>query len=297
MYAIWNLTDACPWNCALCCMSSKRRKDRKELTSQEKLKVLKDLVKNNIKIDFSGGDPLFYKDDFKIVERALDLLEKENINVSITGCNFTDAKLKLLKRVGKVEVSIDNIPGEKNPFRPDGFNLSAISLLKKLVENSIFCSAVTTLYPDTIGKDRLRNLYQFLCDKGIPKWNILQFYPVGRGFNFPELILNENQLIDIMDFLDSLNGPTKIAFQHSLRILRGEYKCHAAVKAIGILPDGTVVSCSWALDKNSRPLSSFEIGKLPENKLSDIIERAVTEKRYSERCDYCRTIRYLEEES
>lgn len=295
MYAIWNLTDACPWNCALCCMSSKRKKDKNELTSEEKLKVLRELVKNGIKIDFSGGDPLFYEDDFEVVEEALNLLEKENVDVSITGCNFTNAKLELLKKVGKVEVSIDNVPGEKNPFRPSGFNLSAINLLEKLVKNDIFCSAVTTLYPNTIGEDRLRNLYRFLCDKNIPKWNILRFYPVGRGSNFPELTLNESHLIKIMDFLDSLKGSTKIAFQHSLRILRGEYKCHAAVKAIGILPDGTVVSCGWALDENSRPLPGFKIGKLPEGKLGDIIEKATTEKGYAERCGYCRTIRYLEE--
>ncbi|MCK5510732.1 hypothetical protein KAI65_04305 [Candidatus Parcubacteria bacterium] len=104
----------------------------------------------------------------------------------------------------------------------------------------------------------------------------------------------DNELLSVMDFLDSLSGYTKIVFQHSLRILRGDYKCHASNKAIGILPDGIVVACGWALDSNSRPLPGFKLGKLPEDDFVAMLKRAQDELGYGNRTDYCRALKSLD---
>ena len=298
MYAIWNLTDVCPWNCAFCCMSAKNLNAnslRDKLDIRKKIKILKILAANGVKIDFSGGDPLFRHEDFTVVEEATKILPKEKIDVSMTGYEFNKKKLHLLKKVGKVEISIDNVPGEVNPFRPKEFNFSAISTLETIAKEGIFCSAVTTLYPHTANKESLKKLFELLCEKMIPKWNILRFYPVGRGVKLSNLNLAEKELIEIMDFLDLLNGSTEIALQHSLRILRGEYQCHAAVKSIGILPDGTISACGWGLDENSRPLPCFELGKLPKDSLDNTLKKAREKMGYEERMGYCRIMKYLKE--
>jgi len=83
MDVIWNLTRACPWDCAICCVSalhvcdttaeyiySKQKENGKKLTLAEKLTVLKSLVDRDFEIDFSGGDPLYYNEDFRVVEQA-----------------------------------------------------------------------------------------------------------------------------------------------------------------------------------------------------------------------------------
>ncbi|MDD5528066.1 MAG: radical SAM protein [Patescibacteria group bacterium] len=299
MYAIWNLTNVCPWNCSFCCMSAVGSKNithqTKLLNFDEKMDVLRILASNNVKIDFSGGDPLFYSDDFSIVEEATKLLPKEMIDVSMTGVDFTQRKLSLVKKVGKVEVSIDNPPGTLNKFRPAGFNISAIAVLEKMAKEGIFCSGVTTLYPETVKKENLLAVYELLCEKKVPKWNILRYYLVGRGSNLSELELSEEELLRTMDFLDSFKGFTEIAFQHSLRILRGQYRCHAANKSIGILPDGIVIACGWALDGNSRPLRGFKLGKLPQDDFGGIIERAKNKLGYGECKNVCRIISYLKE--
>jgi MoaA/NifB/PqqE/SkfB family radical SAM enzyme len=297
MYIIWNLTDICPWDCVFCCMSAKNKgninSDKKVLSHTKKMEILRILATKDVKIDFSGGDPLFYPEDFLMIEEATRLLSKEKIDVSMTGCDFNAKKLKLIKNVGKVEISIDNVPGEVNQFRPTGFNYSAIKTLKVLVREGIFCSAVTTLYPNTIKEKRLKKLYELLCRVGVPQWNILRFYPVGRGASLSGLNIAEKKLLEIMDFLDSLSGSTEIVFQHSLRLLRGEYQCHAAVKSIGILPDGTVVACGWALDKNSHPLSGFKLGQLPDDDFDDMLKRAREEMGYEERKKICRIMTHL----
>ena len=298
MYAIWNLTNICPWSCSFCCMSAVKAEkinyQSNLLSIDTKLKILQILASNNVKIDFSGGDPLFFSDDFFIVEEAIKLMPKEMIDISITGVNFTSEKLALVKKVGKVEVSIDNVPGALNRFRPTGFNSSAISILEEMAKEGVFCSGVTTLYPGTSERDNLSAVYELLCKKRIPKWNILRYYLVGRGSKLSELAIPEDELLSIMDFLDSFNGFTEIAFQHSLRILRGQYRCHAANKSIGILPDGTVIACGWALDENSKPLPGFELGKLPKNDFPTILE-VVNKLGYGESRDTCRIVTYLKE--
>ena len=83
MDVIWNLTRACPWDCAICCVSafhvcntteqlvySEAKERGEELTLAEKLTVLKTLTDRNFDIDFSGGDSLYYDEDFRVVEQA-----------------------------------------------------------------------------------------------------------------------------------------------------------------------------------------------------------------------------------
>lgn len=266
----------------------------KNLNFSEKVRVLEILASHNIKIDFSGGDPLYNPEDFAIVEKATEIMPRDSIDVSMTGVDFNEKKLTLLKKVGKVEISIDNIPEDFNRFRPKGFNLSAINILKILVKENVFCSAVTTLYPLSANKNNLKRLYNFLCINKVPKWNILRFYPVGRGLKLSNLYIDDEKTLELMDFLDSLKGgETEIIFQHSLRILRGEYQCHAAIKSLGILPSGIVTACGWALDKNINPLPNFCLGKLPEDDFDVILKRAQTDLGYDERRSYCRILNHL----
>ena len=185
MYAIWNLTNVCPWNCSFCSMSAKGANSQNNinvLTLNEKMKVLRILADNNVKIDFSGGDPLYYPDDFSVVETATKILSPEMIDVSMTGVDFNSSKLALIKKVGKVEISIDNPPNATNKYRPKGFNSSVILILERIVKAGIFCSGVTTLYLETASKDNLKALYNLLCAKKIPKWNIFRYYLAGKGF-------------------------------------------------------------------------------------------------------------------
>ena len=79
MYAIWNLTKVCPWDCSFCCMSAIKVgqvNGGESLNSSEKIKVLEILATHKMKIDFSGGDPLYNPEDFAIVERAVEIMPR-----------------------------------------------------------------------------------------------------------------------------------------------------------------------------------------------------------------------------
>lgn len=307
MDVIWNLTRACPWDCAICCVSgfhvcntteyivqSAQKEKGKELTLAEKLTVLKILADKDFEIDFSGGDPLYYDEDFRIVEQATRWLPARKIGVSMTGSKITDAKLELLKKISVVEFTLDNLPEIENPFRPRGYNLASIIAMKKCIAAGIKTRAVTVLCPATITEKNLESVYRWLCENNIPEWELLRFYPVGRAVKFIEIIPSNSEYLKTMKFLRGLRGFTKIFFQHSLRILEGTVKCSAVVDSIGILPDGQVTACAWAIDENCYPLKGFYLGKLPEDDLDEILDNARRILEYSERAKFCRTVAYIQ---
>jgi len=307
MDVIWNLTRACPWDCAICCVSgfhvcntteylvqSGAKEKGEELTLAEKLTVLKILADRDFEIDFSGGDPLYYDEDFRIVEQATRWLPSRKIGVSMTGSKITDAKLELLKKISVVEFTLDNLPEIENPFRPRGYNLASMVAMKKCITAGIKTRTVTVLYPVTMTEKNLESVYHWLCENGILEWELLRFYPVGRATKLAELTPSNQEYLKAMKFLRGLHGFTKIFFQHSLRILEGIVKCPAVIDSIGILPDGQVIACAWAIDKNCRPFKGFCLGKLPEDDLDEILKKAVKIPDYSERTKFCRTITHIQ---
>ncbi len=307
MYAIWNLTNKCPWDCKFCCVSAKKstitgkvvsleQSVFKELDLETKLEILSQLIVNGIKIDFSGGDPLYFEDDYVVIGKAIEKLPKSMVNVSTTGASFNDRKLGILRKVGKVEMTLDNLGGSDNPYRPKGYNESSMQALKKLASAGIRCSAVTILYPFTMTKYNLLSLHGWLCKNNISQWDILKFSTVGRGTGHNNLVVSNDEYLEMMQFIESLGGPIRIAFQHSLRVLAGNYTCHAAHESIGILPDGTAVSCAWALDQDGKPLDGFYLGKLPEDNLGDILKKALESLAYKNRQATCRILDYQNRE-
>lgn len=304
MYAIWNLTNKCPWDCKFCCVSAKQatiaskkagleQPAYEELGLESKMEILSQLIENGIKIDFSGGDALYFEDDYAVIGKAVECLPKNMINVSTTGVVFNKRKFDMLTRVGKVEMTLDNLDSVANPWRPKGYNTASMRALKKLAAAGIRCSAVTILYPLTAARENLASLHRWLCENRIPQWDILKFSPVGRGSQYADLILPDKEYLETMQFVERLGGPIRIAFQHSLRALAGKCACRAARETIGILPDGVVVSCAWALDHEGRPLNGFCLGKLPEEKLSGILKRALDSPAYKNRPSSCRILDYL----
>jgi len=307
MDVIWNLTRACPWDCKICCVSafhicnttkhiiqSREKEIGRELTLPEKLAVLKILADKGFEIDFSGGDPLYYDEDFRVVEQATRWLPARKISVSMTGSKITDVKLELLKKVGEAEFTLDNLPQRENPFRPRGYNLASMIAMKKCIAAGIKTRAITVLYSATISKENLESVYRWLCENNIPEWELLRFYPVGRAAKLVEITPSNSEYLNAMNFLRGLRGFTRIFFQHSLRILEGSIKCPAVINSIGIFPDGQVTACAWAIDENCCPFREFRLGKLPEDDLDEILDKARKIPEYSERTRFCRTIAYVE---
>lgn len=310
MDVIWNLTRICPWNCAICCIAAihahemtkfhlkKTQKDYgMELSFAEKIQILKDLCREGFNIDFSGGDPLYYDEDLEVVKQATMWLPADKISISMTGVELTDKKIELLRNVKDVEFTIDFLPETQNFTRPAGYHFSSIMAMKECVAAGIKTRAITVLYPFTMKESNLRSIYGELCKLEVPEWELLRFYPVGRAKQFLHLVPSRNDYLKAMDLLRTFQGSTKIFFQHSLKMLEGCGICPAVHKAIGILPDGSVTACAWALNAQAQPISFFRIGKMPEQKIVDILKLAQKRTEYQHNVHESRIITWLESQN
>jgi hypothetical protein len=144
----------------------------------------------------------------------------------------------------------------------------------------------------------LRSVYGVLCELGVPEWELLRFYPVGRAQRFSPFVPSKEDCLRTMALLRTFRGQTKILFQHSLRMLEGDGVCPAVNRAFGIFPDGSVSACAWATNVQARPISAFfRLGKMPEQKIRDILRAAQRRAEYSRAARESRIITWLENQN
>ncbi len=306
MNVIWNLTRFCPWACRFCCMNafycanaagpkSKEHQTikRKELSFDEKIVVVRQFAETDFSVDFSGGDPLFFPEDLHVVREATKLLPKERISVSTTGIEFGMEKVKLLQNVDLAEFTLDTLPEMENPWRPSGFHASSLTALELCSCHSVATQAVTTLYPLTMTEENLTRVYEKLCEIGVTSWELLRFYPVGRAYNQPHLEPSIDDYLRVMDFVRGFQGSTRIMFQHSLRMLEENESCMAGNRTLGILPDGQVVACAWALDGRAQPAHEYiSLGNVLTKHIAEIAVVAAKKDAFrlgahGHRCAHC----------
>lgn len=300
---VYNLTRFCNWDCRDCCINSIKssatdlkktdlQASGKELVKSDKLTIIKDLADNNCNIDFSGGNPLLYKEDMEIIEYAAQLMPCKKISASIAGINLTEDRINTLKAVGKIHITLDGIPYDIKNSRPTGFNELAVKTIEKCLDLGKDVRVVTVLKRNP-NLSSLAKIHDYLCEIGVKEWQLLRFYPVGRAINKWSETIEVEQHQSIINFLKTLRGRTQIKFQHSFKGGFEKIECPAVTESIGILPDGRVIACPWGLDSNGEPIDKrFELGKAPEQKIKDILssERAYNWKKKG---NVCKTFEFL----
>lgn len=284
---IWNLTRACVWNCSFCCVAAKfvpRTNMNKELESslfedeldfESKIRVIDQLEKGQYRIDFSGGEMLMNRKNIDLVRYAADKLGNENIGISVSGAFIDDGTIELLKdKVHDVEITLDYIPFNFYSTRPVGYHEYAANAMVKLKKAGIRVGAQTVITKENISKTKILNLFHWLEDNHIDEWSLLIFFKSGRGMG-EFAVPTHQEYVEIVDYIKEItkDSNVEVHFQYLLPNHDGyTLECRAVKHSIGILPDGTVVGCFWALDKNMKPTNDrFILGKVPEMSINDIL--------------------------
>ena len=123
---------------------------------------------------------------------------------------------------------------------------------------------------------------QWVCQEGIDCWSLLKFYPSGRGAAYPHEKLDPDQEVWAVRFIQQLDeaNPSpdkpKVDFHYTMKgHPKHSDECRCVKKSIGIMPDGSVTSCFWAVDANTGIIApKFKLGNLREQSLTDIISGA-----------------------
>lgn len=194
----WQITTRCNLSCKYCLSSSGPKNDYGLTTDKAKeiIKMLGDLNVN--RLDFTGGEPFIRKD---LKELLLYSIEK-NINPLVTTNTLlmSDEDMRFLaKNDVLVQVSIDGTEKTHNKIRGAEIYDLTIKNIKKLIDfdckvrlNSFICRSNINDLDSILELGRTLNVFSHL---------IILFTPQGRGIDFEEEILKEEEKEKLKDDL------------------------------------------------------------------------------------------------
>ena len=302
---IYDVTALCPWNCAICCMGATSDKSCRsnELTQAQKLDVahqVQELQENgyDVRMDLSGGELFNDKDAIadhtKLLTKLSGVLGKEKLGVSCSGVNIDKDLADFLgKTVHDVEMTMDVVPHHPYKLRPDAYSVAAaktVALLKEAgceVGLQTVASTYNSSYVDALA------VFAWACANGVDNWSILRFFSSGRGAAYPEVAMTDAQCEAYVHMVQEMVASLPVGHKPEVDfhyLMPGHKKytsvCRCVRHSIGILPNGDVVACFWALDSSTGAVDpKFLLGNVKDNSLLEILtgEKA----RYWSDCEHC----------
>jgi len=229
------------------------------MTLDQKLNVADKLAAINCRVDLSGGEVMLNGDDHILVlSRLAQKLGKERVGLSCSGWGIDDAvAVRLAEVVGDVEMTMDAHPEAYSAYRPGGYHQAAVNATKLLKRHGVKVGIQTVVTREHLNARILVDLYGWLCDNGVDEWSILKFFPSGRGVDFKNLALSDDECKRVVSFIKSLDmfrasSPKPEIDIHYLMPGTGKCSdCRCVRKSVGILPDGKVTACFWGLSKGN----------------------------------------------
>lgn len=286
---IYDVTAMCPWNCAICCMGASSDKSCRcnELTPEQKLDVVRqvgELSENgyDVRIDLSGGE--IFTDiptHTKLLSAFSKALGKDKVGVSCSGYGIDKELADFLgKTVHDVEMTMDVVPYRPYKLRPLGYSIAAaraVPLLKSAgceVGIQTVASTYNSSYEDVLA------VFAWACANHVDNWSVLRFFASGRGAAYPEAAMTDKQceayvlMVRSMVSAQPTEHKPKVDFHYTMP---GHEKytneCRCVRHSIGILPNGDVVACFWALDSTTGAIDpDFYLGNVKESSLLEILD-------------------------
>lgn len=283
---IYNVTSECPWNCSICCMSAKAKKEKDELSWEKKVAVIDMLIElskiRDIRCDISGGELLTDIKNLELLHKLSDGIGKEKVGISILGAYLNESVAKELSTiVNDVELTLDCAPTRFYPLRPKGYHETAAKAAILLKKYNVKVGIQTVLTEDNCNTEMMEEQLEWMCNNNIDNWSFIKFFRVGRGMHYPEKAITNEKWLWYKEKLEKkvkqIEGRTPELDYHYLMPDHVKYttECRCVKHSIGILPNGIVTACFWGLDDKRKPLNPlFELGKVPDEKLQEILTNA-----------------------
>lgn len=289
---IWDITQNCPFRCAICCMGAKPAgPEMNELDFDAKRRVVEQIrqlaARREIQVDLSGGEIMTDLRHLEIAKEIADIIGRENLGISTSGYGITrEMAFRLADITGEVELTMDTPPGVPYRLRPLEYAQTAARAIPHLKACGIHTGIQTVLARSNYNRHNLTALYGWLCRNQVNEWSLLRFYPTGRGADYLEECLSDEELLDVVNYLQRLDQKNPSAVKPALHFhytMKGHEgytaECRCVKKSIGILPNGDVTACFWASDRESNISEElFRLGNVRTETLSQILDN--TRSRY-----------------
>ena len=271
MKLIWNLTNDCLFNCTICAASANLRK-KMYINKHKILESILSIGKNNVCIDFGGGDPLINKDDINLIKKTAEIIGKENISISTTGLSLeklTDDEI--LELAKNYDLTYD-FPIKYNDLdkRDKRYNYKNFEQGKRINKLGLNLNIFIPL--QSMEEYLLNELVKDLIELNPKTISIIRLMPVGFLDYNDLIVFDEEKAFNTLKLklLDN-NYKGTIKATCSLRtVLKEEKGCNMLNEKYGIDHLGNLYSCIWGADllDNDNP---FLLGNLLEKDMFELI--------------------------
>ena len=273
---LWNITDKCEFQCEICATYSK---NKKELTENEKARVLLSLVnmKDSIReLNFAGGDPLYSADSKKIIKYAMNIFDKNKISITTTGVGIEQlTENEKMTFLNNCVLSIDPVHFDEKGVRNSlTYNKRNAQVSRRDREYMTKLRINIPILQTDLTEETMQDFAQIINKIKPDEVSLLRLMPVGKQISnaYPT---DYDPLKFIDQFRKYLSPQIPIHIHCSLRCLYqdSKEKCTMVNNKIGIDCAGNVFACCWAgyLDYslNDNP---FYLGNLLNNNLEEIMQ-------------------------
>lgn len=278
--AVWEITMGCNMRCKHCGSSCKAPLPE-QLTTDEALKLCKELGEMGLRwVTVSGGEALL-RDDWHIIARGLT--DNGVTPLLITnGWIVNDDILQKAQDAGieSFSMSIDGLQETHDYMRMPGSYERIMKVYDKMENTSLVKAAITTVNKRNLCE--LEELKNVLVEKGVKLWQLQIGLPMGNLKENSDLALDPEQVESIIDFayqtIDDENITVYLADclgyynRKEIAVREKTYGqknvmwtgCTAGKRSFGILHDGGILGCTSIRDGN------FIEGNIRETPLKEI---------------------------
>lgn len=315
MKIIWNITNECGYKCDICATHDE---NRKELSLEDKLKVLQSILTIRDRIgmlDFAGGDPCKSHESLLIIQEAIYALGAERVSITTTGdgINSLDAsKRKALLYQCEITVDIEHQGNTKFIKRAaQGYVETNIDQLVTYGDDTQRITINMPIIHTDLNDNEIKNIV--LEIEKIKNANrnakiyvsFLRLMPVGKTNtkNYPEMYLPWETINKIRTYLEpmgiSCTSHCSLNVCNKDELGRG---CSRLKFKLGIDCAGNVFACAWAgYLPEAISTNPFYIGNLLEMDLQDILSESINQnanfrkmcKYDTQSIDHCPLISYI----
>ncbi len=206
-------------------------------------------------------------------------------------------RLRKLK-IGSIGLSLDGLRETHNWFRGalyDNYERT-MGAIEALHAEGIPMQVTTVIYKKNLHE--LEGIYQEMLDHKVESWRPINMEPIGRALDNSELLLDNSELLDILEFIREkrfMAGQTGMdvcygcshyltsAYERDVR--DSCFMCGSGIQVASILCNGDIYSC---LDIERR--AELVQGNVKRDRFSDVWLHRFKEFREdrSEKCSMCR---------
>jgi radical SAM enzyme (rSAM/lipoprotein system) len=276
-YLFWECTTRCNLNCLHCGSDCSQNSSFVDMPLNDFLSAL-DTIKakpDNFIVVITGGEPLL-RNDLEICGREI---RKHGTRWGMVSNGYLydrEKHISLLNSgLGALTFSLDGLEENHNWLRNSHDSFSKVDTAISLAVSSsrLNFDIVTCVNKKNIKE--LPSIYNYLIKKRVRAWRLFTITPIGRAKKNPDLILDDIQFKELLDFISHKRKGNSIDIKFSCEGYVGKYEskvrdtfffCRAGINIGSILGDGSISGCP-NIDR------SFSQGNIYKDNLSEIWEK------------------------